>query len=160
MAQLSREDFKRIFGVDPDVYQQMTGSTLVEAPKNTSRPRSSAERTLSSGGILDTAKMALDVATSALPAFGRSIKNDTDVTEEVAKDVTQGYNPSRALDNAAAGVLATPGAVGGAIDLVRKGVPAVVEGALSDDDKAITSRIADAFMQRIMPPEVQDALAD
>lgn len=61
----------------------------------------------------------------------------------------------RVQKNVAAGILATPSSVGGVVDLVRKGVSAVAAGIMNEDedDDPLTTRIADEFVNRILPPE-------
>jgi len=66
----------------------------------------------------------------------------------------------RLQKNVIAGVLSMPSSVAGAVDLVRKGVPAVGRAVMSDSDDSFLDRVGDEFMQSILPPEGLKALEE
>lgn len=162
---LSFDEFLDMLGASSD-----GGTNAIKPAQKTNtttarRYKPALQRVLEgNAGITDYADAALDLATQFMPSAIKSFSDGKGTTEDVAKrlaeNTTQGQTASRLRQNAGAGIAAIPSQVAGAVDLARLGVPAVVEGALSDDDAAITSRIADAFMARVLPDDAKQRLTD
>lgn len=157
MAQLTREQMIDIFGGEPQ-----TPPPVVEPPKPDPYV-TNFQRAVSPGASLwEQVKAAIDIAAQMPGAVARTTRGDGNFVQNIsaAPNITKGMPVTRMSENVNAGVAGIPGALPGMVDLVRKGVPAVAEGIMSDDDKAVTSRIADAFMDNVLPKESINALAD
>lgn len=160
MSQLTREQFIAIFKIDPDTKQPVSGSNAI-APRQEGEYVPSAERIArGSTSIMDMLDAVFDVGVGAIPNAISALGRGENVAEKVAEPATQEWTPSRVRQNLAASGPAVVASVPAMADLVSKGVPAVVAGALSDEDKSFTTRVADEFMSRILTPEATDALAD
>lgn len=143
MAQLTDEEFIDLFGMDPNAPVKRKDAYVPPIQR-------ALDGDLSIANIFDAAFGI----TTAMPNIASKLIQGEKLTPQ---DVNGG---ARSLQNARAAIPAIAAGVPAIADLVGKGVPAVIEGTLSDDDKAITSRIADSFMNRILPPEGMDRIAD
>ena len=141
MAFLSDDEFVSIFG---DAMQKK------EQPRVD--PYVTPVRRILDGdaGWMDYVDAAIDVAASA-PGMVNKILEIGGPDQATPIELA---NPSRTLQNLRASVPAVVAAIPATADLVTKGVPAVVEGALTD------KTVADSFMERVLTPESMAMLAD
>lgn len=158
--ELTREEFIQVFGMEPEAYMkkhpERVSDLKSDKPKQRryfgSDPavREAARKVMPNAPEQKQQTKGREVAyKSEMERLAEAQGRDMNTYERVMDTFISPLE--QAQKNVVAGVLAMPSSVPAVVDLVRKGVPAVVSGITSDDkSQGVGSRIASEFMNSMM----------
>jgi hypothetical protein len=148
---LTRDEFVQIFGMQPEEYKSKHPDRV--QPLNPEKPKQ--RRFYDDPAVQEAVRpfvMGNDTPTQPHVTAADKVGIDTPLMPDFV---------DRGMSNAVAGVLATPTSVAGLAGLLQHGVPALVNGAMSkDEQKGYFGRVADEFMNGLIPEEDINRLAE